>query len=121
MNGNALPEQAHYGSRLMAFPCLMPLLLSKALTFFFAYITVSLSVVSFKKKAIKFLLSLFKEIRKFQKLCYSVEHQVSALANRTNSGTGLLSFSGETAVFCGQMRRLRPTGSHVNMLTCKIS
>lgn len=95
MDVNARPEQAHCGPRFMAIPigCSyysqkhlhFPLFLSQFISFLFFF-------SKKKKRAIKFLLSLFKEIRKFQKLCYSVEHQASSLANRMQPGTGLLSF-----------------------------
>lgn len=59
----------HYGSQLLAFPCSLPLALTKKQSayIFLFYVTILLSVVcSEKKKVFRFSLSIFKEISKFQ-------------------------------------------------------
>lgn len=93
MNGRKLTRQAYYGSGRLAFPYLLPVLLSKALTFFFAYVTVSFisSFLKKKKRAREreLLNSYYLFLERLGNFKSSVmvqnTKQVSALANRTHN------------------------------------
>lgn len=117
---NTRPEQAHCGPGFMVFPsdALIPL----RSTYIFLCFSHNLSVFFKKKKRLNSCSCFLKRLGNFKSsvTVWNTKHLLNCQQDATWHWAPVFpSLDGQA--FSVQMRRERPTGSHANMLTHKIS